>query len=878
MAEQQNVIERHHTDNCFNILSVFSRMWIWIFGGMFDQIKFFTKNAKVIDKYTQKGIVIHVFQYASYLEYLILNYFLRKRGLETVRYPEETWLGKLFSRIECLFSKNKYKPLSSLGEKEPLAKGQQAVLFLQKKGSFLSVKADRQKNDIHELIELQKSTEIPIYLMPQITIWSRYPVSMIRSFSDLFFGNTLHPSRIRKFLIFLKNYRNAFMRSGEPISLENWTSEEFAKHGKSPVKEIRWRLFKFFSEERMSAMGPMTRPRTWLLESVLELDEVREVIAQTAKEQDKTIEEVRTLAAKELDFLAADYKYSFIQLASMFLRKTLGRIYSPLVVDKDGINRVRELLKHQAVVYVPSHKSHADYLAWSWLLNENNIYPPHIIAGENLSFWPMGFLFRRMGAIFIKRTFKGNPLYTTIVRRYLTHMLWEGYSQEFFIEGTRSRTGKLLSPKFGILSFYFDSFLKNPDRDLTFVPISLTYNKLLEESAHSRELSGGEKVKENTSSLLKLTKLFKLRYGALYVQVGEPLSMKEWFGKYQLETESVTGKVKADTIARVGHEIIYRINQATMVTPSSVVSLTLLTSSRKGVSEKKLYDSVDQALTFLKERGANLSESLQNPLLAISETIEIMKNDGSIQAHNIGNETIYTINDSKRHAIDYYKNYILHFFAPASYVAIAFSSFRKRSVTKQSVLDRAAFLADLFELEMPKPPEAELDILFSEAIEHFKKHGVFTEDEEGNILSTDITENHLPMYRNLFSNFLESYWVAAASLPKLKNKKLTEKKFLKLLMEEGKKLSLIGDLEHGEATSKLNFQNAIKYFIKHDIIVQSETYEETTITKISKNLLKQGKKSRKKVQKRRLKIELTEDFESDAVLNEVAQVIKFYLN
>lgn len=877
MAERENVIEKNSTETSFSVLSVFSRLWIWLFGGMFDKVKFFKKNARTIEKYASQGVVIHVFQYASYLEYLILNYFLRKHGLETVRYPEETWLSKLVSRFVCFVSGNQYQPMVSLGENEPLSKGQQGVLFLQKKGSFLSVKAERQKNDIAELIELQKTSEVPIFLMPQITIWSRYPVSMIKNLSDVFFGNSLHPGRIRKFLIFLKNHSHAFMRSGEPISLENWTSDEFEKHGKSPVKEIRWRLFKFFSEERMSAMGPMTRPRTWLLESVLELDEVREVIAKTAKEQDKTIEEVRNLAARELDFLAADYKYSFIVMMSMFLRKTLGKIYNPLVMDKEGINRVRELLKQQAVVYVPSHKSHVDYLAWSWMLNESNIYPPHIIAGENLSFWPMGFLFRRMGAIFIKRTFKGNPLYTTLVRRYLTHMLWEGYSQEFFIEGTRSRTGKLLSPKYGILSFYLDSFLKNPDRDLTFVPISMTYNKLLEESAHSRELTGGEKVKENTSSLLKLTKLFKLRYGALYVNVGEPISMKDYFADHGVDPLDIKGKSRAEIIAKVGHEIIYRINDATMVTASSVVSLALLTSGRKGVSEKKLYDTVDQAIMFLKESGARLSDSFDNPLLAVSETLEIMKKDGSIQSHNIGNETIYTIADNKRHALDYYKNYILHFFAPASYLAIAFSSFQNSVVKKRDVMKRAAFLSDLFELELPKPPAKELETMFSDAVDHFVKHGVFTEDENDNLCATENTESSLPMYRNLFSNFLESYWLAAASLPKLKGKKTTEKKFLKFLLEEGKKLSLIGDLEHSEATSKLNFQNAIKYFIKHGIIVQSEVYEETSITRISKNLM-QSKKTRKKIQKRRVKLELAEDFESDTVLREVEQVIKFYLN
>jgi glycerol-3-phosphate O-acyltransferase len=858
-------------------LGVWARFLLWLLGGLFAKVKFFKKNVKLIKKYHEQGAVVHVFQYRSYLEHLILNHFLLKAGLPPVIYPDESWLVWLWRQTLGRLSSIPAEIHHHRRIDEKVKAGEHFLIFLQGKSSFLSVRDESSIDQIETLLDIQRQTETPIFLVPHITIWNKQPANAIQSPIDVLFGNSLRPGKLRRWIIFLRNYNQAFIRSGEPLRTDDWTSDAFAEAGKSAVKEMRWRLFKFFSEERMAVTGPMTRPRTWILESVLNSDEVQEVIHQVAREEQRTVEDVTAEAARELDFMAADYRYTILNLFATFLSATLWKLYNPLVIDDEGIERIRELVKKQSVVYVPSHKSHADYLTWSWVLNHRGVYPPHIIAGENLSFWPMGYLFRRMGAIFIKRSFKGNKLYATLLRRYLTRMLWEGYSQEFFIEGTRSRTGKLLMPKYGILSIYMDAYLNNPERDLIFVPVSVIYNKLIEEQSYSKELSGGKKAKESTGSLIKLLELLRFRFGALYVRVGNPMSMNELLAERGLVPTQVDAPARRQLIREVAFDIIYRINEVSTATPSCVVSTALLAAGRKGVTQKALIEYIELALEYLKAQGVHLSENLGNSLYAVTETIEAFVKDGTIQSHTIGDEVVYTINDNKRYGLDYYKNYVLHYFSAASFIAIAFGSLAKNQAKLSDVRERTLFLADLFRYEIVYPPGGALSEQIDRALDYLVAEGAYVREEDGLLSLGPKADLMLPFFRNQLFNFLESYWVVAASLPRLLGARIAQGKFIEMLMNEGKKLTLIGEVERGEAYSKTNFQNAILYFIHRGIVIRDEAIEDTSVTILPTDYKDKRKLKKKLSGKPVVYLELTEEYASAEVLDDLARELKLFL-
>ena len=190
-----------------------------------------------------------------------------------------------------------------------------------------------------------------------------------------------------------------------------------------------------------------------------------------------------------------------------------NRIYDGIIVDQRGLARVAEASRKGPVVFVPCHRSHVDYLALSHTLWRYSLVPPHIAAGINLSFFPMGYIFRRSGAFFMRRTFRGNPLYAAVFKHYIFELLKMGVNTEFFIEGTRTRTGKLLMPKYGMVKMIVEAWQSGACEDVQFVPVSIDYERIIEASSYQRELAGAEKKKEDLGALLKTTGVLRSKFG-----------------------------------------------------------------------------------------------------------------------------------------------------------------------------------------------------------------------------------------------------------------------------------------------------------------------------------------------------------------------------
>ena len=202
---------------------------------------------------------------------------------------------------------------------------------------------------------------------------------------------------------------------------------------------------------------------------------------------------------------------------------------------------MRKAAKKAPLVIVPTHRSHVDYLVISYVFYNRGLIPPHIAAGINLSFFPLGYIFRRCGAFFIRRTFKDNPVYGMTFRHYLRKILKEGHWVEFFPEGGRSRTGKVLPPKLGMLRELLDAVADGVREDVYFCPVSISYEKVVEENAYRKELSGGAKKSESVGGVLKATKVLVTKHGRLSLRFAEPISTRDFLNKQEprrLETEA----------------------------------------------------------------------------------------------------------------------------------------------------------------------------------------------------------------------------------------------------------------------------------------------------------------------------------------------------
>ncbi len=274
---------------------------------------------------------------------------------------------------------------------------------------------------------------------------------------------------------------------------------------------------------------------------------------------------------------------SALRALEVVLDKIFQRIYVGLDVDEEGIARIRQLSKGGSLILLPSHKSYIDFLVVSYVFYKANIPVPLIVAGENLSFFPMGPIARRAGAFFIRRTFRGDRLYAALVDAYVRRLFRDGFSFEVFLEGQRSRTGKLLAPKFGLLSMLVSAALTRDPAKVHFVPISIGYERIIETGSHQHEILGERKIKEDAAGLLSATEVLRHRYGRISCRLASRSTSSG--GR---RTADPVGRHRAHTPSSLAcwsptwaTQRLTRIGRSMAVSPGALTALALLSHHRR---------------------------------------------------------------------------------------------------------------------------------------------------------------------------------------------------------------------------------------------------------------------------------------------------------
>ncbi len=332
---------------------------------------------------------------------------------------------------------------------------------------------------------------------------------------------------IQKFFAILWHGRDSFVRFSPTVSLRQMATE----HGtdQSIAQKLARVARIHFARQRLAAVGPRLPARQDLFNKLLQSKAIEKAVEDEARSKKISHEKAQQNAIEMMEEVAADFSYEAIRVTDRVMGWLWSRLYQGINVH--GGERVRQLAQDgHEIVYVPCHRSHMDYLLLSYVLYHQGLVPPHIAAGINLNFWPAGPIFRRLGAFFIRRTFKGNKLYSTVFREYLGELFSRGYSVEYFVEGGRSRTGRLLDPKTGTLSMTLQALLRGGSRPITFVPIYIGYEHVMEVGTYAKELRGAAKEKEGFMQMVRgLRKLRNLGQG--YVNFGEPLSLVNYLNK-----------------------------------------------------------------------------------------------------------------------------------------------------------------------------------------------------------------------------------------------------------------------------------------------------------------------------------------------------------
>ena len=531
------------------------------------------------------------------------------------------------------------------------------------------------------------SAESELQIVPVAVYWGRAPDKEQSIFKLLFLENWQITSGMRRLLTTLIHGRNTLLSISEPLMLQSLKSAGQAT-GKSTgcsnddaellTRKLGRILRVHFRQRRIASLGPDQSHRRMLIDHVLSDSTVRHAIDAAAGKSSLEKEQRR---AREYAYeIAADMSYSTVRILHTLLRKLWNELYDG--VELHGVNRLKAVVDGNEIVYVPCHRSHIDYLLLSYILYTQGLSLPHIAAGINLNLPFVGGLLRTGGAFFLRRSFSGKPLYAAVFNAYLKELLQRGHALEYFVEGGRSRSGRLLPPKSGMLAMTVQAYLSQPKTPVVFVPVYFGYERLLEGRAFTSELAGGKKQRESIFALIKSLRTLREDYGRVHVSFGDPIALDALMTRHEPQWRSIPVSEERPTwvkpvINELGVTIMRRINETASVTPISLLAATLLATPQGCISSEELKQQIDIYQRLLSGAYANTLVSIPevdgDELIAHGMRLGFVKTS----ADDIG--TTVELKPGQSTPLTYFRNNILHLLTLPALIAATFTNCRDQS-------------------------------------------------------------------------------------------------------------------------------------------------------------------------------------------------------
>jgi glycerol-3-phosphate O-acyltransferase len=525
------------------------------------------------------------------------------------------------------------------------------------------------------LAALDSDPGLDIELVPAAVYWGRAPQREASWFRLLLVENWALTSRARKLLQVLFNGRNTLVELEEPISLRSLLGEDAglsSMRGRRVARTLRG----LYAQHRAARIGPDLSHRRTIVTRVLRTRAVRAAVATEMREKSLTRRMALLQAARYAEEIAANYSHAFVRFLERLLTWLWNRLYDGVAVAH--LETLERAAQGNEIVYVPCHRSHMDYLLLSYVIYVNGYPVPHIAAGINLNLPIVGRLLRMGGAFFIRRKFRGNGLYTVVFMKYLAAIMARGHSIEYFIEGGRSRTGRLLQPKTGMLSMTVRSFLRDPARPVVFLPVYFGYERVVEGATYVGELSGKPKEKESVLGLLGAIRKLRERFGRVHVNLGEPIALADVLDRHDSgwRTRAFDEDARAPWIGAavddLAGRIMRNINAAAAVTPINLLAITLLAMPRQSLPAADLERQIDLYRALLRgfpySDRITLTDLSGAGIIAYGEAMKVVQR----QEHALGD--IVRMSDESAVLATYFRNNVLHLFAMPSLLACVFSS------------------------------------------------------------------------------------------------------------------------------------------------------------------------------------------------------------
>ncbi|MBU4209307.1 MAG: 1-acyl-sn-glycerol-3-phosphate acyltransferase [Proteobacteria bacterium] len=811
----------------------------WLLKVFFSGIKLGENQISVIKKIPKESIIVYATKHKSYFKYLFYHTRYRQVGLPIpeigLDYRVVIWqpVSRIFkiclSYFDSVFHNKTWpNPYKSGYIKQELINGRSGLLSLVEKKGFYRRFVKEKADPIRCLIEIQKSIERPIFIVPQVMFFSTKPHRSTPNLIDIIFGTEEKPGKIRRVVTLFKKPGNVFVELSEPVNLKEFLELNENRYQTIEQQSLHLRryLLSQINQHRRSIVGPILKSREELKENILTNNRLQKFMYDYSKKRDIPIQKIRKEAEGYLDEIAANYNIAIIRMAAFLVKWVVSTLFEGVTVNNDVLDKVKNMSKKGPLILVPCHKSHIDYLILSYTLYKNNMPCPHIAAGKNLSFWPLGPLFRGGGAFFIRRTFRGAVLYSKVFAEYINKLLEEGFNIEMFIEGGRSRTGKLIMPKLGLLSILINAYKNGSCEDLIFVPIFIGYDRVLEESAYLSEIKGGQKEPESLLQVIKAGRLLKKRYGRIYIKFHEPMSLNELLSENGSKIQDMPTKEQNAFIRNLGHRIINAIDNVSLVTPYALVASAILNCPKKSFTYDYLISEMEIYMTYLFSKRAKMADTLVLDQARAFERVldhythrkfieKIPKKDKESQP----SDTIFKVNESKRPVLEYYKNNCISFFIPAAFTALAILGKDAFQFSTSDIVSGYAFLQEFFKNEFSYEVDKTPDYFVRKNIKIFIDDAILmphaTLPDTYNLTSAGYRK--LLLFSTFLKTYFESYFIVLNFFMRYPKEFINTNDRMKKVQSIGNRMYKRKEIERREALSKINFQNAVDYFTSHGV-------------------------------------------------------------
>ncbi|MEO7432209.1 MAG: glycerol-3-phosphate 1-O-acyltransferase PlsB [Dokdonella sp.] len=652
-----------------------------------------------------------------------------------------------------------------------------------------------------------------VRLVPVSIFVGRAPDRESGWFSVLFSENWVVVGRFRRLLALALNGRDTHVQFAAPVSLREVIADQ--DEPERGVRKLQRILRAHFRRIRATVTGPDLSHRRTVVDALLNAEPVRAAIATAASKENVSDAKIRDRARGYALEIAADYSHPVVRSMSFMLKAFWNKLFDG--VEVHHFETVRSVAPGHELIYVPCHRSHVDYLLLSYQLLQNGIAIPHIGAGVNLNLPVIGPILRRGSAFFLRRTFKGDPLYSTVFREYISQLFARGVSLEYFIEGGRSRTGRLLSPHGGMLSMTLRSFLRESRRPVVFQPVYIGYEKIMEGDAYIGELSGKPKEKESLFGFLRAFGVLRKRYGRVALNFGEPIHLVSLLDDVAPDWRSATEDPEAKpewlkpTVDVLAERIQQNINRAAHVNPINLLAVALLATPKHAMAEADLIAQLELCKTLL----ATLPYSDRVTLTPLSpaEIIAYGEKMAWIRRvpHPLGD--VLTVGEDKGVLLSYFRNNVVHLFATAAWVACCFLNNRRLARASIVRLGRLVYPFVQSELFLPWTDD-EFAEQVQATLNFFIDQDLLEADGDGRIMERGPGQSD-PAFRlralaHSLLPAIERYYIALALLVKNGPHTLSSGELENLCWLTAQRLSLLHELNAPEFFDKSLFRGFIQ--------------------------------------------------------------------